>query len=52
MKPTINLKPGESPSAAMLRLYKCIRRIDRSYQPGSLCIVKANVRRAKLRVVR
>lgn len=52
MKPTINLKPGESPTAAIIRLYKHIRRIDRSYQPGSQYAGKAKARCARLRVVK
>lgn len=52
MKPTINLKPGESSAAAIIRLYKHIRRIDRSYKPGSHYAGKAMVRHAHLRVVK
>ncbi len=33
MKPTIHLKPGETASAAILRLHKHIRRMNPSYQP-------------------
>lgn len=52
MKPTIKLKPGESPLAAILRLHKHIRRMNRGYVPGSQYAARVNVRRAKLHVVR
>lgn len=35
MKPTLNPRPGESTAAAITRLYRHIRRLDRSYKPGS-----------------
>lgn len=52
MKPTIKLKPGESPSAAILRLHKHIRRMNRGYEPGSQYASRVNMQRAKLRVVK
>lgn len=52
MKPTMNLKPGESPAAAIIRLYKHIRRLDPGHKPGSHYAGKAMARRAHLRVVK
>lgn len=52
MKPTINLKPGESASTAIIRLFKHIRRIDRGYEPGSQYAGKVKARAARLRVVK
>lgn len=56
MKPTIQLRTGESPSAATIRLYRHIRKIQRDYQPSSHYTgrvqVKHATRRPGLRVVK
>lgn len=52
MKPTINLKHGESASMAIIRLHKHIRRIDRRSQPDSQYAERVKARRAQLRVVK
>lgn len=56
MKPTIQLRPGESPSAAITRLYRHIRKIQHNYQPSSHYTSRAQLkhatRRLGLRVVK
>lgn len=56
MKPTINIKPGESTSMVFIRLYRHIRTLSPGNQPGSHYAshvrIKQATRRPGLRVVK
>jgi hypothetical protein len=51
MKPNFKLKPGESASDAITRLYRHIRQIDRNYQPRSHYASHVKVKQATCRPV-
>ncbi len=56
MKPTINIKPGESTSMVFIRLYRHIRTLSPGNQPTSHYSSRVNNRKAnrlaRLHVVR
>jgi len=55
MRPNFKLHPNETPSAAITRLYKYIRAIERSYKPQSHAEVRIQTQKAmkpKLRIVK
>lgn len=49
MKPTINIKPGESAPMAIIRLYKHIRRLDRDYEPCGRYAAQVKSKQAQLK---
>lgn len=52
MKPTFQLKPGETPSASIIRLYKHIRRLDRDHEPCGRYAAQVKSKQARLRAVK